>query len=60
MFYVLYSPSHNQYLSEDDEFVSFDKAEQVRQPDQFLFNVAQEYCEDIRWVGPLDEGDGEP
>ena len=52
MFYVLYSPSHKQYLDEDRELCIYEQAEKFDRMDSY---VTLE--NDIRWVGPCIEGE---
>lgn len=48
-YYVLYSPSRNQYVNEDGEFTGFTQAEKFDTP---YFTPA---LADVRWVGPCKE-----
>lgn len=51
MFYVLYSPSREQYVNEDGEFCNFANAEKFDGP---YFTPA---LADVKWVGPCVEGE---
>ena len=50
MYYVLYSPSRNQYVNVEGDFAGFADAEKHEQP---WFTPT---LDDANWVGPCEEG----
>ena len=49
-YYVLYSPSRNQYVNVEGDFAGFADAEKHEQP---WFTPT---LDDVKWVGPCEDG----
>lgn len=57
MFYVIYSANADQYVNTDDGLDNFAKATRFASSKEAKAELAGDYADDYRVVGPCNEGD---